>query len=63
MEAVLVLDQKGKKRERTQNANPFPSHAVGSSAKKQTLKDMERQKDIQKENDRLLKVNTTRLLD
>jgi len=53
------LDQKGQKRERTQTANPFPSHAVGGSSKKQNFKDIERQKEIQKENDRLLKELTT----
>jgi hypothetical protein len=63
LEAVLVLDQKGKKRERTQNPNPFPPHAVGrsgagsrtGSARRQNFKEIERQKEIQKENDRLLK--------
>lgn len=64
LEAVLVLDQKGKKRERIQNPNPFPAHAVGGSsaggsragsARKQNFKEIERQKEIQKENDRLLK--------
>jgi len=55
LEAVLVLDEKGKKRERSQNPNPFPSQAVGSARRRQNFKDLERQKEIQKENDRLLK--------
>jgi len=56
LEAVLVLDQKGKKRERTQNTNPFPPRVVGSAqGRRPNYRDLERQKQIQKENDRLLK--------
>jgi len=56
LEAVLVLDQKGKKRERTQNANPFPPRVVGSAqGRRPNYRDLERQKQIQRENDRLLK--------
>ena len=58
LEAVLILDQKGAEREMAKNPNPFPPRAVGSArgSRKSSFQASERQREIQKENERLLKV-------
>ena len=59
LEAVLILDQKGAEREMAKNPNPFPPRAVGSArgSRKSSFQASERQREIQKENERLLKVD------
>ena len=60
LEAVLILDQKGAEREMAKNPNPFPPRAVGSArgSRKSSFQASERQREIQKENERLLKVGS-----
>ena len=60
LEAVLILDQKGVEREMAKNPNPFPPRAVGSArgSRKSSFQASERQREIQKENERLLKVGS-----
>jgi len=57
LEAVLVLDQKVVDREQAKDPNPFPERAVGSSRgpRKTSFQTSERQREIQKENERLLR--------
>lgn len=57
LEAVLILDQKGAQREAAKNPDPFPPRAVGSArgSRKSSFSTRERQREIQKENERLLR--------
>ena len=64
LEAVLILDQKGAQREAAKNPDPFPPRAVGSArgSRKSSFSTRERQREIQKENERLLRVRKLFLL-